>query len=168
MAMKATAAPIIRQFGFKRVLVTNAVISGFFIAAIAMFTLGTPRTVVLAVLLVGGFFKSLQFTSINSIAYADIDTKAMSRATSFASVAQQLSLSAGVAFGALVLEFERMGRPDSTVVAGDFPAAFLLIAVIAASSALVFALLPKEAGASLASRARAVGVPPEPVSARQG
>ena len=57
---------------------------------------------------------------------------------------------------------------DSTVVAGDFPAAFLLVAVIAASSALVFALLPKEAGASLASRARAVGVPPEPASAPQG
>jgi EmrB/QacA subfamily drug resistance transporter len=168
IAMKTTAAPILRRFGFKRVLVTNAVVSGFFIAAIAMFTLGTPHTLVLAVLLVGGFFKSLQFTSINSIAYADIDTKAMSRATSFASVAQQLSLSAGVAVGALVLEFERLGRPDSTVVAGDFPAAFLLVAVIAASSALVFALLPKEAGASLASRARAVGVPPEPASAPQG
>jgi EmrB/QacA subfamily drug resistance transporter len=168
IAMKTTAAPILRCFGFKRVLVTNAVVSGFFIAAIAMFTLGTPHTLVLAVLLVGGFFKSLQFTSINSIAYADIDTKAMSRATSFASVAQQLSLSAGVAVGALVLEFERLGRPDSTVVAGDFPAAFLLVAVIAASSALVFALLPKEAGASLASRARAVGVPSEPASAPQG
>ncbi|HAH64517.1 MAG TPA: MFS transporter [Rhizobiales bacterium] len=168
IAMKTTAAPILRRFGFKRVLVTNAVVSGFFIAAIAMFTLGTPHTLVLAVLLVGGFFKSLQFTSINSIAYADIDTKAMSRATSFASVAQQLSLSTGVAVGALVLEFERLGRPDSTVVAGDFPAAFLLVAVIAASSALVFALLPKEAGASLASRARAVGVPPEPASAPQG
>jgi EmrB/QacA subfamily drug resistance transporter len=168
IAMKTTAAPILRRFGFKRVLVTNAVVSGFFIAAIAMFTLGTPHTLVLAVLLVGGFFKSLQFTSINSIAYADIDTKAMSRATSFASVAQQLSLSAGVAVGALVLEFERLGRPDSTVVAGDFPAAFVLVAVIAASSALVFALLPKEAGASLASRARAVGVPPEPASAPQG
>jgi EmrB/QacA subfamily drug resistance transporter len=168
IAMKTTAAPILRRFGFKRVLLTNAVISGFFIAAIAMFTLGTPHTLVLAVLLVGGFFKSLQFTSINSIAYADIDTKAMSRATSFASVAQQLSLSAGVAVGALVLEFERLGRTDSTVVAGDFPAAFLLVAVIAASSALVFALLPKEAGASLASRARAVGIPPEPASAPQG
>ena len=168
IAMKTTAAPILRRFGFKRVLVTNAVVSGFFIAAIAMFTLGTPHTLVLAVLLVGGFFKSLQFTSINSIAYADIDTKAMSRATSFASVAQQLSLSTGVVVCALVLEVERLGRPDSTVVAGDFPAAFLLVAVIAASSALVFALLPKEAGASLASRARAVGVPPEPASAPQG
>ncbi len=113
IAMKATAAPIIRQFGFKRVLVSNAVISSCFIAAVALFTVGTPHIVVLAVLLVGGFFKSLEFTSINSIAYADIDAKAMSRATSFASVAQQLSLSAGVAVGALVLEFERMGRADT-------------------------------------------------------
>ena len=160
IAMKATAAPIIRQFGFKRVLVSNAVISSCFIAAVALFTVGTPHIVVLAVLLVGGFFKSLEFTSINSIAYADIDAKAMSRATSFASVAQQLSLSAGVAVGALVLEFERMGRADTTVVAGDFPLAFMLVAVIAASSAFIFAMLPKEAGASLSARSHQVAVEP--------
>ena len=123
-----------------------------------MFTAGTPHIVVLAVLLVGGFFKSLEFTSINSIAYADIDAKAMSRATSFASVAQQLALSSGVAVGALVLEFERMGRADPTVVAGDFPLAFMLVAVIAASSVFIFARLPKEAGASLSARSRQVAV----------
>ena len=83
---------------------------------------GTPHIVILAVLLVGGFFRSLEFTTINSIAYADIDTKAMSQATSFASVAQQLSLSAGVAVGALVLEFERMGRPDGDRRGRRFPA----------------------------------------------
>jgi hypothetical protein len=89
----------------------------------------------------------------------------MSRATSFASVVQQLSLSAGVAFGALVLEVERMGRPDSSVVAGDFPLAFLLVAAIAASSALIFATLPKEAGASLSARARPLAVEQEPAPA---
>ena len=71
--MKTTAAPIIRRFGFKRVLVTNAVVSSLFLAAIALFTAGTPHAIVLAVLLVGGFFKSLEFTSINAIAYADIE-----------------------------------------------------------------------------------------------
>jgi len=167
IAMKTTAAPIIRYFGFKRVLVTNAIVSSLFLAAIALFTAGTPHAVVLAVLLVGGFFKSLEFTSINSIAYADIDNRAMSRATSFASVVQQLSLSAGVAFGALVLEVERMGRPDASVVAGDFPLAFLLVAAIAASSALIFATLPKEAGASLSARARPLAVEQEPAPASQ-
>jgi hypothetical protein len=113
--------------------------------------------VILAVLLIGGFFKSLQFTSINSIAYADIDTKAMSRATSFASVAQQLSLSAGVAIGALALELQRMGRHDTSVEADDFPLAFVLVSVIAASSAFIFARLPKDAGSNLSGRARKVG-----------
>jgi len=164
VAMKTTAAPILRRFGFKRVLVTNAVVSSFFLAAIALFTAGTPHGVIFAVLLVGGFFKSLEFTSINSIAYADIDTKAMSRATSFAGVAQQLSLSAGVAMGALVLEVQRIGRPDASVVAGDFPLAFVLVGAIAASSAFVFARLPKGAGANLSARARPVGIAQEPAS----
>jgi MFS family permease len=161
IAMKTTAAPIIRYFGFKRVLVFNAVFSSAFLAVVALFTAATPSAVILAVLLVGGFFKSLEFTSVNSIAYADIDDKAMSRATSFASVAQQLALSMGVAIGALVLEVERVGRHSNQVVAGDFPTAFILIATIAASSALIFARLPKEAGSSLAVRARPVEVSEE-------
>jgi EmrB/QacA subfamily drug resistance transporter len=160
IAMKTTAAPILRRYGFKQVLVTNALVSALFMAAIALFTAGTPHIVILAILLVGGFFKSLEFTSINSIAYADIDAKAMSRATSFASVAQQLSLSGGVAVGALVLEFERMGRPDATVIASDFPLAFVLVATIAACSALLFARLPKDAGTTLSGRARALAVEP--------
>ena len=167
VAMKTTAAPILRRFGFKRVLVTNAVVSSLFLAAIALFTAGTPHWIILIVLLVGGFLKSLEFTSINSIAYADIDAKAMSRATSFASVAQQLSLSAGVAIGALVLEAQRMGRVDAHVVAGDFPLAFVLVAAIAATSSLVFAMLPKGAGASLSARAHTVGVQEAPAPAPQ-
>ena len=161
IAMKTTAAPIIRRYGFKRVLVVNALISSLFLAVIALFTPATPHAVILGLLLVGGFFKSLQFTSINTIAYADIDNRAMSRATSFASVAQQLSLSAGVAIGALVLELERMGRNSHEVLLADFPSAFVLVSAIAASSALIFATLPRDAGANLSTRARPVGTPEE-------
>jgi EmrB/QacA subfamily drug resistance transporter len=157
VAMKTAAAPILRRYGFKRVLVVNAVVSSVFMAAIALFTAGTPHIAILGVLLVGGFFKSLQFTSINAMAYADIDTKAMSRATSFASVAQQLSISAGVAVGALVLELQRLGRHDINVETGDFPLAFGIVAVVAASSALIFMRLPKNAAATLSARVRKIG-----------
>ena len=157
VAMKATAAPILRRFGFRKVLMRNALLSTMCIAAVALFTAGTPPVVILGVLLIGGFFKSLQFTSINAIAYADIESKAMSRATSFASVAQQLSLSAGVAIGALVLEIQRVGRHEVSVEAGDFPLAFVVVAVIAATSAFIFARLPKDAGSSLSARAGKVG-----------
>jgi EmrB/QacA subfamily drug resistance transporter len=161
IAMKTTAAPIIRRYGFKRILVVNAVVSSLFIAVIALFTPATTHAVILGVLLVGGFFKSLQFTSINTIGYADIDNRAMSRATSFASVAQQLSLSAGVAVGALVLELERMSRDTHQVLLEDFPSAFVLVSAIAASSALIFATLPRDAGANMSTRARPVGTPEE-------
>ena len=164
IAMKTTAAPIIRRYGFKRVLVVNALISSLFMAVIALFTPATPHAVILGLLFVGGFFKSLQFTSINTIAYADIDNKAMSRATSFASVAQQLSLSAGVAIGALVLELERMGRDSHEVLLADFPSAFVLVSAIAASSALIFATLPRDAGANLSTRARPVSTPEAPAA----
>jgi EmrB/QacA subfamily drug resistance transporter len=162
IAMKTTAAPIIRRIGFKQILVWNAVLTAAFTAASALFTEVTPAAVILAVLLVGGFFKSLQFTAINSIAYADIDEKDMSKATSFASVAQQLSMSAGVATGALVLEIERMGRETHHVVASDFPPAFLIVGALAALSALVFMRLPKHAGSSLSRKAHPVGEPAAP------
>jgi len=157
IAMKTTAAPIIHRLGFKTILTWNAVLTACFTAASALFTVLTPAAVILAVLLVGGFFRSLQFTAINAIAYADIHEKEMSKATSFASVVQQLSMSAGVATGALVLEMERMGRDSHQVLAGDFHAAFVIVACLAASSAFIFARLPKKAGASLSRRAHAVG-----------
>jgi EmrB/QacA subfamily drug resistance transporter len=161
VTMKATAARILRRFGFRRVLVANALIAGAFLAASALFVPGIPLAVIFALLLVGGFFKSLEFTSINTLAYADIEPKVMSRATSFASVAQQLSMSAGVAIGALVLEGGRMARGSLTLVTSDFTTAFLLVAVITASSAFVFAGLPHGAGASLSARARPLRVPQE-------
>ena len=66
-----------------------------------------------------------------------------------------------------MLDVQRMGRPDAAVLAGDFPLAFILAAAIAASSAFVFARLPKEAGAKLSARARPVGAEQESASASQ-
>jgi EmrB/QacA subfamily drug resistance transporter len=162
ITMKTTAAPILRRFGFRRVLLVNVFISCLFIAAASLFQPSTPQTLILAVLLAGGFFRSLQFTSINVLAYADIEPAALSRATSFASVAQQLSLSAGVAIGAMVLELERYWRETTSVDVGDFALAFIVVASIAASSAFIFARLPKNAGANLAGNARSLGVGESP------
>ncbi|MBV8474565.1 MAG: DHA2 family efflux MFS transporter permease subunit, partial [Hyphomicrobiales bacterium] len=100
MAMKFTAATILRRAGFRRVLVFNAVLSAGFIASYGLFTGQTPHWVMLAALLAGGFFRSLEFTALNAIIYADINQARMSRATSFASVAQQMSGAVGVAVAA--------------------------------------------------------------------
>ncbi len=148
--MKATAAPIIRAFGFRGVLIVNAVIGAFFMGANGLFTASTPHYVIIAVLLAGGFFRSLEFTAVNALAYADIEQAQMSRATSFASVAQQVSLSLGVAIGALVLQASRAVRGEMALTQADFALAFWVVAAIGAISVISFLRLPKGAGAELA------------------
>jgi EmrB/QacA subfamily drug resistance transporter len=152
MTMKVAAATILRRFGFRTVLTVNALVSAGFLAACATFTEATPVATMVALLLVGGFFRSLQFTCINAIAYAEIETARMSRATALVSVAQQLAISTGVALGALAVELTVRLRGDGPLHAGDFPPAFLAVAAISAVSMLIFMRLPPDAGAELADR----------------
>jgi EmrB/QacA subfamily drug resistance transporter len=150
--MKTFAARIIRRFGFRRILIVNSLIASALTAACGLFTPLTPLAVMVAVLLIGGFFRSLQFTATNVIAYADVDARLMSRATSLVSVAQQLSIAAGVAVGALAVEIAVQVNGTGVITAEDFHPAFFLIGAISASSALLFWTLPPDAGASMADR----------------
>ena len=156
--MKFAAGPILNALGFRTVLIANAVISSIFVATAAFFTPATPHAFILGVLLVGGFFRSLQFTAVNSLAYADIEPPSMSQATSFASAAHQLSLSFGVAIAALVLESAQIIRGDGVIRPEDFTAAFLTVAGIGALSTVIFATLPADAGAELSGRASSTTV----------
>jgi MFS family permease len=165
MAMKVAAARILRRFGFRTVLVANAVVSACFLAACATFTINTPVMAMVALLLVGGFFRSLQFTSINTLAYAEVEPTRVSRATSLVSVAQQLAISSGVAFGALAVELVVHWRGDGALQASDFQPAFLAVAAISALSMLIFLQMPADAGAELADRTPA---PTEPSDQRVG
>ncbi len=106
MGMKTLAARIIRTFGFRNIMVINAVVSSVFLAACALFTIETPLLLIMILLVVGGFFRSLQFTAINTLAYAEVEPEQMSRATTLVSVNQQLAVSAGVAVGAFSVEVD--------------------------------------------------------------
>jgi EmrB/QacA subfamily drug resistance transporter len=162
MLMKLTAGPTLKLFGFKRVLMVNAVISAVFIAANGLFTAQTPHLLILAVLLAGGFFRSLQFTSINTLGYADIERARMSRATSFASMMQQLSLSIGVGTGALLLHLTVAARGGDQLAAGDFWPAFFVVALLAALSALVYLPHAPDAGAEVSGRTPLLAKPASP------
>jgi len=152
MGMKWTTATILRRFGFRTILVTNALISSAFLAVCAGFTQTTPVAIMVALLLVGGFFRSLQFTSINTIAYAEVEPRRVSRATALVSVAQQLAVSTGVALGALVVELTVRFKGNGPLQASDFPPAFLAVAAISALSVFIFARLSPDAGAEMADR----------------
>ncbi len=149
LGMKTVAARILGRFGFRLVLVVVGAISAIFLAACGAFTPVTPLSMIFLVLLVGGFFRSLEFTSINTIAYADVDARELSRATSLMAVSQQLAISAGVAVGALVVESTLRWKGAVAISADDFWPAFLVVAAISGSSALLFARLPRDAGAEM-------------------
>ena len=159
MGMKWATSRILRRFGFRTILVSNAIISAGFLAVCAAFTQATPVAIIMLLLLVGGFFRSLQFTSINTIAYAEVDHRRISRATSLVSVAQQLAVSTGVALGALAVELTVHFKGNGPLQASDFPPAFLTVAAISALSVLIFLRLSPDAGAEMADRLPAATEP---------
>jgi len=161
MGMKWATATILRRFGFRTILVSNAVISSAFLAVCAGFTQTTPIALMVLLLFVGGFFRSLQFTSINTIAYADVEPHRVSRATALASVAQQLAVSSGVAVGASVVELTVHFKGGGPLQASDFPPAFLAVAAISALSMFIFMRLSPEAGAEMTDRASAPSESPD-------
>jgi EmrB/QacA subfamily drug resistance transporter len=152
MFMKAAVASVLNRFGYRNVLLYNAIVSSAFLAACATFAPGMPFWLMIAILLSGGFFRSLQFTSINTIAYAEIDAPMMSRATTMVAVAQQLALSTGVAVGALVVQLTLAVKGSATMGASDFPPAFLIVSLLSVSATLLFYQLPLDAGAELSGR----------------
>ena len=159
LSMKGAVTTIVRRLGFRTILVANAVISSAFLAVCAVFTQTTPIVVMFMLLMIGGFFRSLQFTSINTIAYAEVEPNRVGRATALVSVGQQLAISSGVALGALVVELTLHYRGGGPLQAADFPPAFLAVALISCFSALIFARLAPNAGEEMAAR---VPVPVEP------
>jgi EmrB/QacA subfamily drug resistance transporter len=152
MGMKTLAARIIRTFGFRNMMTINAVVSSVFLAACALFTVGTPLLLIAIILVVGGFFRSLQFTAINTVAYAEIEPAQMSRATTLVSVNQQLAVSAGVAAGAFSVETTMSIRHISELTADVFAPAFLVVALISAASAWFFWQMPDDAGHEISGR----------------
>src|SRR5215472_12186985 len=152
MGMKTLASRIIRTFGFRNMMTVNAIISAFFLAACALFTVTTPLLLIFIILVVGGFFRSLEFTAINTVAYAEVEPSQMSRATTLVSVNQQLAVSAGVAVGAASVETTMWLRHQDELSATVFGPAFLVVALISATSSWFFWQMPDDAGHEISGR----------------
>ena len=152
MGMKTLAARIIRTFGFRNIMTVNAIVSSAFLAACALFTVTTPLLLIMIILVVGGFFRSLQFTAINTLAYADVEPERMSRATTLVSVNQQLAISAGVALGAFSVETTMLYHHSTELTAADFGPGFLVVSVLAAMSCYYFFRMPADAGHQVSGR----------------
>ena len=130
LLMRACAKPLLHRFGFRRVLVWNGALSMGLLASYALFRPSWPLAAIYALLLVGGFFQSLQFTAYNTIAYADLSPRRMSAGTSFYSTFQQLSLSLGITLSAATLAGAARLTGHAQPLLPDFSVAFLVVAVV--------------------------------------
>ncbi len=155
MAMKATATRILHKWGFRQTLIVNGLICAAFFVMYGLFQPTTPHWVILIVLLIGGFFRSLQFTAINTLGYADVDNVRMSHATSLSATAQQVSLALGITVGAAAVETARTFHGEAAISLDDFSPGFFTIAVISLVAIISFARLQKGAADHLTRRNQA-------------
>ena len=152
MGMKFLAKPILKRFGFRTTLIATAILGGGLMGAIGLYRPDSPIAVVLLLLLIGGFFRSLFFTSINALAFADVPKKLTGDATAMMAAIQQVSVAMGVALAGGILEagMALSGRTTSSLA--DFSTAFFAIGVITTSAAFVFLWMGREAGDEVAGR----------------
>jgi len=128
LAMKSVTTPILRRFGFRRVLVVNGVFAILAVLAFAFLVPGVPLFVILAALAFAGLTRSLQFTALNTLAYADIPQSSMSSASSMQTMVQQIAFAFGIAFGAVILSLSAAfrGGIGAGISVPDFQVAFLV------------------------------------------
>lgn len=149
LLMKFVASPIIKRYGFRKVLAWNAVLSALLVAVCGLFQVHTPIWIMIGTLTIGGISRSLQFTAINTLAYADMDNSQMSQASSFSAMAQQLAISLGVGLAALVLNLSMDWRGATQLDGLDIQIAFLVVGVLSGLAYFSFIRLPKDAAAAL-------------------
>ncbi len=153
--MKPGTTPILRRFGFRRVLIVNGLITVAALAACALFTPQTPVPVIAAVLFVGGLSRSMQFTALNTLAFADVPSERMSGANTLFSTAFQVALALGIALGAISIRLCAW-IADLTGLSGipavSYRGGFLIIALVSAASLIDSIRLDPTAGDNIARK----------------
>jgi len=152
LLMKTTARPIISRFGFKRVLIGNGILMAGFSGAYAFFTATTPHWLLIGTLLIGGFFRSLQFTALNAMGYADVPAPLMSRASSLSSMFQQLAQSLGVGLAAMLIHYTVLLRRTAGLTAADISPAFAIVAALSLIALFFYVPLAANAGAEVSGQ----------------
>jgi MFS family permease len=148
MSLKMTMPRILKRFGYRFVLISNTMILGLLIVLFATIGVGTPVWLIVAQVFVFGFFTSLQYTSMNTLVFADVTEEQASSASTIASTMQQMSISFGVATASLATAFfipDRFHTSALEMIHG-IHRAFLVLGGLTVLSAIVFRELKKEDG----------------------
>jgi EmrB/QacA subfamily drug resistance transporter len=154
LGIKPLTTPIIRRFGFRPVLLGNGVLMAATLVGCAFLTPQTPRLLLLMLLVISGASRSMQFTAISTIAFADVPQDKIAGANTFFSLMFQLSLGMSVAIGAVCLKIASLllGHPSGSLTLADFKVALLLTAVLVVLGLYDSIRLPANAGLAVSQK----------------
>jgi EmrB/QacA subfamily drug resistance transporter len=156
LSMKVVTTPVMRRFGFRAVLLVNGALAALSLAAMSLLSPTTPKTVIVIVLFLSGLSRSLQFTALNTLSFADVPKAQMSGASALSSTLFQLTMGIGVAFGAIALRLAAWihGHAGQSVAPADFGIAFLLVAGVGLLGIADLFGLARDAGAEVSGHRR--------------
>lgn len=155
LTIKPATTPLIRWLGFKKLLLINGALNVLALLACALITPSTPVWLILLVLYLGGVFRSIQFTGISTLAFADVPSAQMSYANTLFSTATQLAVGLGISLGAIGIRIganvsEWLGM--SAIPGISFRLAFVVIALICLIGMVDTLRLVKDAGSAVSAR----------------
>ncbi len=134
LLMKPLTTPVLRRFGFRPVLIGNGLLNAALLAALALLSPTTPVWVIATLLFAGGMTRSMHFTALNTIAFADIPQPQMTAANTLFSTVFQLAMGLGIALGAVAIRLGGWAAPHlglAQLPAASFRLAFLVVALTA-------------------------------------
>ncbi len=146
MGIKKPTAMALRRYGFRKVLLANTIIITLIVASMSLFTVATPYALMMVMIFFTGFFRAIQYTSLSSLVYADIDRERMGSASGLLNVSDQLAQCLGITIAAYVIEIAAALHGHAEVMADDFRVGFIVAALLVASSYLVLMRMPRNAG----------------------
>lgn len=155
LTIKPATTPLIRWLGFKKLLLINGALNVLALLACALITPQTPVWVILLVLYLGGVFRSIQFTGVSTLAFADVPAAQMSYANTLFSTATQLAVGLGISLAAIGI---RIGDVVSERLAlGNIPGisfrlAFVAIAIICLVGMVDTLRLARDAGSAVSNK----------------
>ncbi len=155
LTIKPATTPLLRGLGFKKLLLINGALNVLALLACAFLTPQTPVWVIMLVLYLGGVFRSIQFTTISTLAFADVPSPQMSYANTLFSTATQLAVGLGITLGAIGI---RIGELCSEMLGIDalpgisFRLAFVAIALVCLLGMFDTLRLVKDAGSAVSSK----------------
>jgi EmrB/QacA subfamily drug resistance transporter len=154
LGMKPATSSVLNRLGFKTTLLANGCIAIATIFGCSLLTPDTPKLVIVPLLFVSGLARSMQYTTLNTLAFADVPQPRMSGANTLFSMMNQMGSGLGIAVGAVSLRLAGLLHPTVDAATGrDFQIAFSVVGVLAMAAYLDFYRLAPDAADGLRKRA---------------